>query len=102
MQRRLTRPPRISEPGQPGTESQVGSSQFNPSMQRHLTLPPRISEPGQPGTESQVGNSRRTLQCFGCGSGLDGSGPFRSVDPDSESGSGSRRGKMTHENRNFF
>ena len=39
----------------------------------------------------------------GCGSGsvldLDAIG---SVDPDSESGSGSRRAKMTHKSRNFF
>jgi len=46
------------------------------------------------------------LGCFGqgcgSGSGLDPDSIGWSVDPDSESGSGSRRAKMTHKSRNFF
>jgi hypothetical protein len=41
----------------------------------------------------------RLKECFG--SGLDPDS-IRSVDPDSESGSGSRRTKMTHKNIIFF
>jgi hypothetical protein len=44
----------------------------------------------------------KLLPCFfqGCGSGLDPDS-IGSVDPDSESGSGSRRAKMTHKRRKF-
>jgi hypothetical protein len=44
-----------------------------------------------------MGGQMYLNQCFGSGSGLDPES-IRSVDPDLESGSGSRRAKMTHKN----
>jgi hypothetical protein len=48
-----------------------------------------------------VSATRTHEQGCGSGSGLDPDS-FRSVDPDSESGSRSRRSKMTHKSRKIF
>ncbi len=49
--------------------------------------------------ERQINQPHAHIQ--GCGSGSDPDS-IGSVDPDSESGSGSRRAKMTHKIRKFF
>ncbi len=58
-------------------------------------VPTSVADPCHFGTDP---DQRIRASYQGCGSGLDPD-PIGSVDPDSESGSGSRRAKMAHKSR---